>query len=268
MKSVFEYKNYKKYLNDYILSQPKGGRGLKRKWAEIAGCQVAYVSHVLAGSYNFSCEQVEAISKFLGHSRDETELLLLLVQYERAGTQSLRSFFQKSIDEKKEKYNLIRHRMKIKETLDREDQTIYYSKWYYSAIHMILTIPEYREPEKIAAYLSMPLSLVREVLEFLRSRNLVRFEKGSYSLVGNFLHLENDSPLISQHHTNWRLKALQSLESAREYDMHFSSCFSISREDMGKIKSMIARHIQESAELIKPSREESLMALCIDLFEV
>jgi len=268
IKSIFEYKNYKKYLNDYILSQPKGGRGLKKKWAEIAGCQVAYISHVLAGEYDFSCEQVEAISKSLGHSRDESELLILLVQLERAGTHSLKSFFQKSIEEKKEKYALLRNRMKIKETLDREDQMIYYSKWYYSAVHMILTIPNYRTPEKIASYLKMPLSLAREALDFLQSRNLVKFEKGLYSVSGSFLHLENDSPLISQHHTNWRMKALQSLELSHENDLHFSSCFSISKEDMGKIKAMISRHIQESAELIKPSKEENLMALCIDLFEV
>lgn len=268
IKSVFEYENYKKYLNDYIESQPKGGRGLKKKWAEIAGCQVAYISHVLAGSYDFSCEQVEAISKALGHSRDEIELLILLVQLERAGTHSLKSFFQKSIEEKKEKYALLRNRMKIKETLDREDQMIYYSKWYYSAVHMILTIPEFRTPEKIAAYLSLPLNLTREALSFLQSRDLAQLEKGQYTIKGPFLHLENDSPFISQHHTNWRMKSLQSLELAHENDLHFSSCFSISKDDMVKIKTMVSRHIQESAELIKPSKEERLMALCIDLFEV
>jgi uncharacterized protein (TIGR02147 family) len=268
MKSVYEYSNYKKYLNEYIRSQPKNGRGIKRKWAEIAGCQVAYVSHVLVGEYNFSSEQAEAISKSLGLSLDEQEFVILLLQLERAGTQSLKDFYSKIIIEKREKHSTLRARMSIKENLTLEDQAIYYSKWYYSAIHMILTIAEYRTPESISEYFDLPLSLVRDVLRFLLEKNFVGFQKKNYNVTGPFLHIGKDSPLINQHHYNWRTQALKSLAVEKESDLHFASCFSISKEDMAKLKSMITRHIQESAEMIKPSKEEKLMALCIDLFEV
>ena len=268
MKSVFEYENYKKYLNDYIKNQPKNGRGLKRRWAEIAGCQVAYISHVLDQEYNFGAEQLESISKSLGHSLQEQEFLLLLLSYQRAGTHSLSSFYKSLIQERKEKYSTLRERMKIKENLTIKDQAIYYSKWYYSAIHIILTIPEYRNADKIASHLGLPLNIVRAALTFLIEKGLVSLNKEQYKVSGPFLHIEKNSPLINQHHYNWRTQSLKSLAVEKENDLHFSSCFSISKDDMNKLKLMVTRHIQESAEVIRPSKEEKLMALCIDLFEV
>lgn len=268
MKSVFEYQNYKKYLNDYISTQPKKGRGLKRKWAEMAGCQVAYISHVLVRDYNFSAEQLEAISRNLGLNKDEQEFLLLLLNYDRAGTQSLKIFYKSLITERREKYSILRARVNIKENLTLEDQAIYYSKWYYSAIHIILTIPTYRSAEKIADYFDIPLSLVREVLNFLTLKKLIKAVGGEYLVSGPFLHIEKKSPLINQHHSNWRAQALRSLAIEGEQDLHFSSCFSISSDDKMKLRAMITRQIQESAELIRPSKEEALMALCIDLFEL
>lgn len=268
MKSVFEFKDYKKYLNDFIFQAPNKGWGLKRKFAEAAQCQVAYVSHVLTGRHDFSLEQLDAIAHFIGLSKDEAEFLLLLLQWERAGTQSLKKYFSQQIEHKKEKYFQLKDRMKIKERLSREDQMIYYSKWYYSAIHMALTIPEVQTAEKISSYLNLPLSLVRDVLDFLSSAQLIQKTNEKYSTTGRFLHLEKDSPLISQHHTNWRMRAIESLNLEKNQDLHFSSCFTISESDLEKLRLMAAQFIETSADLIKPSKEEKLVAISFDVFEV
>ena len=267
MKTVYEYKDYKKFLNDYIDGQLKGGRGVRRQFAEACGCQVAYVSHVLSGRYDFSAEQIEAIARHIGLNRDEAEFLVLLVEQARAGTHHLKQFFQRMLSERLEKHQLLKNRVKISESLSLEDRTIYYSKWIYSAVHMIVTIPAYRTTQKIADYLNLPSVIVRETLDFLEQRGLVEQELGSYKVKGMFLYLDRNSVHISQHHTNWRLEAIKSLVVEKENDLHFSSCFTLSQQDAIKLKSLLSRCVEDSMDLVRPSKEEALFVLGIDLFE-
>lgn len=268
MKVIFEYDGYKNYITDYIKSRPKNGYGLKQAFANAAGCQVAYISHVLNGDNHLSNEQAEAIGRFMGLNEEELEFLLLLVNKERAGTTSLKKLYSKIMAEKCEAYSNLKNRMKIKEALTVEDQAIYYSKWYYSAIHMLVTIPEYRTPEKICAYLNLPLKNVRQVLEFLTARSVLALVKNEYVVKGSFLHLEKSSPLLNNHHQNWRNRAINSLANEKEFDLHFSSCFTLSEKDIKKIRTMISTYIEEISDVVKPSKEERLCALNIDYFEI
>ena len=269
MKAVFDYKDYRKFLEDYIESQPNGGRGVRRHFAEACGCQVAYISHVLGNRYDFSPEQIEAIARHIGLGRDETEYLVLLVEMARAGTQALKQFFQRMLSERIEKHLLLKNRVKISETLSVEDQAAYYSKWHYSAIHIILTIPAYRTAQKIAEYLALPMSVVRETLDFLEQRGLIEQERaGGYKVKGMFLYLDKKSVLMAQHHTNWRLQAVKSLTLERENDLHFSSCFSVSADDASKLRALLSKTIEESMDIVKPSKEEKICAFNVDFFEL
>jgi uncharacterized protein (TIGR02147 family) len=268
MLSVFEYSDYRAYFLDYLRAQPKKGRGLRGEWARIAGCQIAYVSHVLGGKNDFSLEQAEAISRHLGHTKDEQEYFLLLVQKARAGTEGLRQFFQNSLNEKLNGYHNLRQRMKIKENLKIEDQAIYYSKWYYGAIHMIVTIPEYRTAVAIADYFSLPLAETKKYLEFLETRQLIEQKAGVYSVRGQFLHIGKDSPHFYHQQITWRHRAIDSINRNDPEDIHFASCFSVSRADVKKLRTLLSNAIEKTTDVIKPSREEQLYSICLDFFKV
>jgi uncharacterized protein (TIGR02147 family) len=159
-------------------------------------------------------------------------------------------------------------RMKINETLSIEDQAYYYSKWYIGAIHMLVTIPNYRTVDSIAKYLSLPAKKVREAIEFLTSRSFLVLVKNEYVVKGPFLHLEKSSPLSISHHTNWRIQAIQSMANEKEFDLHFSSCFTLSEDDVKKIRTKISNYIEQLSDVIKPSKEEKIYCLNMDYFEV
>jgi uncharacterized protein (TIGR02147 family) len=269
MKSIFLFKDYKKYLLDFLENQPQRGRGLRGKWAEAAGCQLAYVSHVLGGPPHFSLEQAESISRFVGHSQEETEYFLLLVEKARAGTASLKQFFQHLIEAKLEYYHNLRNRMKIQASLKLEDQAIYYSRWHYAAIHMILTIPEYQTAVAISEYFSMPLVKVKEYLSFLVTRHLAEeATSGRYSVKEQFLHIGKESPLFPHQQVTWRHKAIESIYNKDANAIHFASCFSLSARDIAKIKDILGQTIEDTTEVIKPSKEEKLFSICLDFFEL
>jgi hypothetical protein len=78
------------------------------------------VSQVLNGKANFSLEQSQGINKLLIHNRDESRFFLLLVEYSRAGTESLRLHFLELIEEQMQRQLNLKERFQIKEVLSLE----------------------------------------------------------------------------------------------------------------------------------------------------
>ena len=267
--SVFDFKNYRDYFKKLIKAQPKNGHGVRSQWAEVMGCQAAYVSHILNGLYEISIEQAEKLSRHLALSQEETEFLLLVVQKDRAGTHHLKGFFEKMISEKLEHRENIRNRMSIKNNLSLEDQAIYYSHWLYSAVHMLLTIPAYQSSEEtIAEYFNQNLLIIRKILAFLESRQFISLKNGQYKVENYFLFINKESPLFTQQQSFWRHKAVEAIYNNNKEDIHFASLFTVSESDIKKIKDIILKSIESTTEIIKPSKEEKLYLICMDLFEL
>lgn len=264
--ALFDYDDYKVLLNALIESKPQGGRGQRKLLAEAIHCQVAYITHVLSGDNHFSLEQAEAAGRFFALTKEELEFLLALVQYNRAGTPSLKKLLSSQIEELRKKNNLLKHRLKIKESLPPEDQATYYSSWHYAAIHILLTIPEFDTTDSIAHRFSLSRKRVLEVLEFLLRMGLIKKEQNKYIVISNMLHLDPRSPLISKHHANWRIKVLHDLENIRESSLHYSLTFSISKKDLSKVREVLTTALQDCADIIRPSKEEDVAALSVDLF--
>lgn len=265
---LFAQTDYKAYLVALIATYPNEGRGVRKLLAEAIRCQVAYVSHVLAGDYHFSIEQAEAAGRFFGLSKQESEFFVLLVSQNRSGTSELKAFFDKMLDERRQQNSLLKSRVKIKETLDEITQSTYYSQWYYAAIHMMLTIPELRTRDAIADKLRLPPRKVQDVLEFLADAGIARKEGLHYLPGGTVLHLEKNSPVTARHHTNWRLAAAQSLQDEKSNDLHYSGVVTVSEKDLPKVRERIARCLEDCMDIIKPSKEEKLVGLCLDWFEL
>jgi len=266
---IYNFNDYRTFLKHLLKTSPKKGHGVRSQWAKAMNCQVAYVSHILKNLYEISIEQAEGLSRYLALSKEETEFFLLLVQKERAGTHQLKQFFLKLIEEKIKQRQHIRNRMKIKTSLSIEDQAIYYSSWIYAAVHIILTIPFYQDsPEKIAKYFNESLATIRRVLDFLETRNLIRVNNGHFSVLNNYLFINKDSPLFSHQQSFWRQKAIESIYKNNSEEIHFASLFTASETDIKKIKEILLKSIEESTEIIKPSKEEKLYTICMDFFEV
>lgn len=264
--SIFEFKDYKKYLNDALDDLKKQGHASRSDLAKASQCQTAYVSQVLNGSADFSLEQADRINAFMGHSTEEGDFFFLLIQLGRAGSHSLKEYFQRQINRVHENRLELKNRLDVNKTLSKDNATQYYSQWYYSAIHVMLTIPEFQSKEKMAKYLRMSESRVAEVLEFLTSVGLATKTQGKYKIGTTRIHLPADSPMISKHHTNWRLNAIRSMERESLDDTHYSSVVTLSRADVMVIRSKIIEFIQEIKVIIRDSKEEEVHSFCLDFF--
>lgn len=265
MKSVFEYRDYKLYLRDYLEAK---GRGEKSRIAEVLRCHLAYVSQVLNSAAHLSFEQADILSLHLAHSEDEQEYFLLLVSYSRAGSASLRKRYEEKIRKILQQRTVLENRLKEIKAIPAEDQAIYYSAWHYSAIHLLISIPKFQTKEKIAEHLGLPLSAVAKSLEFLISSGLAEHVGGRYRARQTALHLKNESPWIPRHHASWRLQSIQKLDHPRAADFHYTSVVSMAEEDLPEIRKIMIEAIEKIRGVVKKSPEKAAYCYLMDLFEV
>ncbi|MCM2278578.1 MAG: DUF4423 domain-containing protein [Oligoflexia bacterium] len=263
---VFEFRDYKAYLRAWIEARPQGGRGEKSRMAERARCHLAYISQVLTGHSNFSLEQAEALNGLLEHGEEEANHFILLVEFARAGTHSLRKHFEKRIAQILNQRLQLKNRFTDKKSLTPEKQSEYYSHWAYCAIHMAVLNPRLRTPGAIARYLDLGLQQTIRVLEFLTSVGLVRSESGEFLPGDTRIHLEHDSPMISKHHTNWRIQAVRSLERETPHELHYSGVISVALDDLPKVREAMVRALENVRGLVKESKDEAVYCYNLDLF--
>lgn len=264
--NLFEFADYKAYIRDWIESRPNGGRGVKSMLAEKARCHLAYISQVLTGSSHFSLEQAESLNELLEHGEDESHFFILLVEFGRAGTAPLRKHFERQIQKILDHRLQLKNRFTDKKTLTQENQAIYYSHWAYCAVHMAVLNPSLRSASVIAKYFDLSVAKTIEILDFLASVGLVKNDGGKLSPGDVRIHVGHDSPMISKHHTNWRMQAIRSFERETPQELHYSGVISLSKEDLPRVREALVRALEDVRKVVKDSKDEAVYCYALDLF--
>lgn len=266
-KTVFEFNEYKKYLINKL--EHKGARrGNKALLSQAINIQAAYLSKVLNGDAHLNLEQADLVNDFFLHSQEESHFFFLLLQKDRAGTKKLRKYFEDQLDEIKKRRLTLTQRLGKQEHLSDDEKLRYYSSWIFAAVHIAVTIPELRTKDQLAAFLGVSRKKIVETLEFLIKIGLVS-QEGNFFLPGsNFIRLGNDSHNIIKHHTNWRLRAIESLDIESVEELHYSSVVSLSSYDVLKIKNAFLDFIKDQLSIIRESKEERLYSMCLDFFDL
>lgn len=264
--SIFDYTSYKDYLNESLDQLNETRSGQRSRLARALPCHSAYISQVLNGAANFSLEQAEKINVFLSHSDDESSYFLNLIQYERAGTESLRLFFKKQLTVIVERRLDLKTRLTFEKSLLPEMQSIYYSSWHYAAVHVLSSIPELNTREKLAHFLKLPATRIAHVLEFLCRTGLLKESRGHYAIGTAAIHLGKESPHIARHHANWRLRAVDAIENAPSTGLHYSSVATMSVNDSVKVRKIFVEAIEKVRKIIKASKDETGYCYNIDFF--
>ncbi|MBY0469814.1 hypothetical protein K2X30_01510 [bacterium] len=109
--------------------------------------------------------------------------------------------------------------------------------------------------------------MVAGVLKFLLEKKLLVKKAGQLDFGKNVVHVPHDSPFVMKHHSNWRMKALQSMDMKRSSDLHYTAPVSLSADLVPQIREELIGLIQKYTKQIADSPSESLMCLNIDWFE-
>lgn len=95
---------------------------------------------------------------------------------------------------------------------------------------------------------------------------LINNQGGNFTPGDVRIHLGHDSPMISKHHTNWRIQAVRSFERETPQELHYSGVISISREDLPRVREALVRALEEVRRIVKDSKDEAVYCYALDLF--
>lgn len=263
--SVFDFKHYRDYLKVRLATTGES-RGLRTKLAEKTNTQPAFISRVLSGELDFSLEHSPVINELLQHTKEEAHFFNLLLMQDRAGNHLLKKYFKDQIDEILEKRTVFLDRVKASESVSVSDQAVYYSQWYYLAIHVLVGIQQFQSREAIAQRLGLALPTVSKAIDDLSKMGLVEIKGGRILMGKKRIYLAKNSPWISHLHTHFRNRAIGRIAEPDTDDLHFSAAMSVSKKVYDEYRKRLLDLMSEFDSKIADSKEEEMYAINIDLF--
>ena len=132
---------------------------------------------------------------------------------------------------------------------------------------MAVALPELNDAEAIAERLSMPRNQVQKVLEFLIKEGLVKQDSGTLEVGARRTHLGAESTLVSRHHQNWRMLAIQKMPATSSENLFYTGPMSLSNEVAQMVRNELPAIIERINKWVLPSPSETIRCLNIDWFE-
>lgn len=264
---VMEYQNYKNFVNDWVKNQQSNGHGQFRQMSIAMGVNSVIMSQVFRGNRDLTLEQALALSKYIGLNSRDRDYFLLLVQRDKAGNHELKEIFEKQLEDLRlsgqHLKNVIKH-----QKLSEVDCATFYSRWYYSAIRLGVSVPELNSTTAISNYLGLERQVVSQVIDFLLRNNLI-IEKGNgFDMGPQVTHIAHDSPFVNRHHTNWRIQAMMEMDKSRKDDLFYTGPMTLSKKTADNIKRTLVELISKTTKDVTDSDSETIRCLNIDWFEI
>lgn len=265
---IFDFTDYKVFTREKLKAFAKLGRGQARKLALHLNINSVVISQILKGNRDFTLEQGFEVAEFLGLNEFERDYYILMLQLARASTHKYKTHIKKKLQEAQTKSKEIKSRVQTATEFTEEAKSLFYSNWYFIAISLATMIKEYRSIDALAQKFNLPRPLVRKTMDFLLANGLCIETKNGFEIGPRVTHLESTSPLVTRHHSNWRLKGIERMNAFDSEELFYSGPMTISFSLQQEIRKRLVQLIQENIKLLKNCPDETLMCLNIDWFKV
>lgn len=265
--NIYSFQSYLDIVVAFISENNKQS-AYKGKLAQAANCQPAYLSQVLSGKAHFTPDHAANLCSFFKFDPFQSTYFINLVHLARASSPRLKAFIMASQNSILSNVETVSGRVKTKPAADEDRLKEYYSSWHYSAVHIATTCPSYQTVERISDRLSLSQEKVELILNRLESLQLVQNQDQVWRAINYDLHISDQSELNVKNHVNWRLKALENIQSNQsQNNIHYTAVFSMSEETYKSIKNKVLEMILETRNQIISSKEEDVFVMNCDFFK-
>jgi uncharacterized protein (TIGR02147 family) len=266
--ALFECENYRQYVVGRIKAMPKRGRGEFQRIALRLQMHTTLVSQVFRGQKSLTFEQACGLCDHLGLNALETDYFMKLIEFDRAGSDLLRRLVRRQLADIRARAREVSSRVPRGKAISESERAIFYSTWHYSAVRLLTSIPRFQMLDPISEHLGLSKKQVREILDFLVRTGLCTELHSKFSMSEKNTHVEAQSPFVVRHHLNWRMKALQKVESLSPRELAFTAPVSISEKDFAKVREILLDAIQRIGKIVEQSPAEEVGFLTLDWMKI
>jgi hypothetical protein len=189
-----------------------------------------------------------------------------MVTMERAASERLRVHLKSKLDKQLQESLKLSRRLSHERRLTDTESALYYSSWVFTAVWLATSIIHFETVEAISKRFDLDRERIIEVLKFLMDVGLVEEELGRFRSRPQRTHLDNTSPFIVRHHSNWRMQAIRRAEDLKNDELMFSGPISIGREDFKKVREQIVELIRNVSDVVKNTEPDDVAVFQVDLF--
>ena len=264
--NLFDFSDYRAYLEGWLKEAKQAKTGNLSRLAEVAQVHPTFLSQVLGGSKHLSFEQAAFVSEHLGHTKLERDYFFLLIQIDRAGTKMLRDYWLEKKSELEQEKNKLSQRFDPHHELTQEQRAIFYSSWIYVAMWVSTDIDGGQSIAQIAERFHLNRAKAVEFMDFLVQTGVCYEDRGIFKMGKTHVHVTNESPFVTKHHSNWRIKAVQRMDDREPSELFFTAPMSISQADFDVIREKLNLVLKEAVDVAKASVSENIFCLNIDFF--
>jgi len=264
---IYDFNNYKDYIQTLVSKQPKSGHGFYRKMALKLNVSTTLMSQVFNGDKPLSLELAMKVAEYIGLLEKESEYFITLVEYDRAGSQSLKQMFFKKIKRAQKEQSQLGKRIDHDIEINDMTKSIFYSNWLYTGLRNLIAIPEFAHLEKISERLQITPQKLKEIVGFLVQHGFCDLQNGHIKIGPQKTFISKDSPWAQQHHQNWRIKAIEKMPMNFQQNIFYTGPMSMSHDVAEQVRNDILKLIESVYEKVGPSTSETVRCFNLDWFE-
>ena len=263
----FSYLDYKSLLGDLLKMNRTSEKGLHSKLAKHMQVHTTFLTHVLRDNNHLSSEQGLRVADFFSFTELETDFFLNLVQWNRAGDQKTKSYFQNKVEEIRAKGFALKEQLKKQTHMTVENQSIFYSDWSYSAVRLASALPEGKSIESISKMLNLPYAKVAKIVEFLLSCDLCKIEDDRITYHIFSTYVDASSPFAKKLHDNWRMRSIQNGTSDGD-DLMYTSAVTLTKKDFLILRDSFLELLKKFEKVTDDSEPKLLAYINLDWIKV
>lgn len=264
--NIFHFDSYKEYLAQNV-KELASQRGYQSRLAQAAKVHPSYISRVISDNGHLTPDQAILLCRFWGFRTDETDYFINLVLRERAADPELKNYLSAKITELRARNDELSQHL-IAEKVNPHQNNQYYSHWIFAAVHILLGVRNINSAAALSERLRIALPIVEQTLQTLEQMGLVKQDGNNWRITKQNIHLSNNSWMAGVSHASWRAKCMERIGHGYKSDLHYTGVHSLATKDVKKIRQILQESLISIDEVVRPSRNETAMAICLDMFEL
>lgn len=262
---VFLFEDYKSVLHSVLKDQAWGAVS---KLAQAAGCQRSYLSRVLNQEIHLTPDQAFKLCQHWEMADDEQKYFLLLLEKDRASDPNYKRYLERQLMLLKKNFEDLKNRVERPTIATEQSEWAYFSNWMPAALHLATSVPNLQTLDQLVQRFHLHPEVIKHVMKNLEKDGFVQYlGNNKWKYKSGARHIPLDSPLLSLHAQNWRLRALQSHGSRDPNEIHYTLVQSMSLKAAREIKSRLSDIVAEVEKIAGPSKEEEMFSCTLDFFK-